>query len=159
MSGSGPGDTGTTSADDWREQRRVASAALAERLEQRRRAESARARELIAEFVRAAQARGVAPVPLRARGYSGTHRYRTDLEGWYLRRDETIAVGTDGEYYVLTVAGGLTARMRGTHVEPQDPPLVVGAGGKDGESVDLPVALARALGDADGPGVGASHQA
>ncbi len=157
MSGSGPGDPGTTTADDWREQRRVASAALAERLEQRRQAESARARVLIAEFVQAAHARGVAPVPLRARGYSGSHRYRTDVEGWYLRRDETIAVGTDGEYYVLTVPGGLAARLRVARLESQDPPLVVGAGGKDGESVDLPVALSRALGDADGPGVGTSH--
>jgi hypothetical protein len=30
--------------------------------------------------------------------------------------------------------------------EPSDPPLVLGAGGKDGESLDLDVAIARVLG-------------
>lgn len=118
----------------------------AEALERRRLAESARARVLLAEFVQTARARGVAPVPLRAHSYDGRHRYRTPHTGWYLRRDEKVAVGTDGEYYVLGVPTSLRAQLRGTTLTPQDPPLVIGAGGKDGESLDLPDALARALG-------------
>ncbi|MFI2753559.1 hypothetical protein ACGIF2_09000 [Cellulomonas sp. P22] len=132
-------------AASWRERRREASIVHADALERRRLAESARARELIAEFVRDARTRGVAPVPLRARSYDGRHRYRTPLRGWYLRRDESVAVGTDGEFYVLSVPSSLTAALRGTSVPPRDPPLVIGAGGKDGESLDLPVALTRVL--------------
>jgi len=135
----------TSDAAAWREQRRAASDVHAHALEQRRLAESARARALIQQFVRDARSRGVRPVALRARSYDGRHRYRTPLEGWYLRRDGNIAVGTDGEYYVLGVPASLRALLRGTTVEPRDPPLVVGAGGKDGESLDLPDALARAL--------------
>jgi len=131
----------------WREQRREAAAVHAEALERRQLAESARARGLIAEFVREARARGVEPTPLRARSYDGRHRYRTDLRGWYLRRDESVAVGDDGEFYVLSVPASLRSALRGASVPPRDPPLVIGAGGKDGESLDLPVALARALGD------------
>ncbi|MGW6131762.1 hypothetical protein ACWFNE_17210 [Cellulomonas sp. NPDC055163] len=134
-----------SSGDDWRTQRREAAAVHAEALERRRLAESTRARALLAEFVETARARGVAPVPLRAHSYDGRHRYRTPVTGWYLRRDEKVAVGTDGEYYVLGVPTSLRARLRGTTLTPQDPPLVIGAGGKDGESLDLPDALARAL--------------
>ncbi|MBB2923767.1 hypothetical protein [Cellulomonas cellasea] len=136
---------GPGAGDDWRTQRREAAAVHAEALERRRLAESTRARALLAEFVETARARGVAPVPLRAHSYDGRHRYRTPHEGWYLRRDEKVAVGTDGEYYVLGVPTSLRALLRGTPLVPQDPPLVIGAGGKDGESLDLPDALARAL--------------
>lgn len=117
----------------------------AEALERRRLAESTRARALLAEFVGTARDRGIAPVPLRAHSYDGRHRYRTPHRGWYLRRDEKVAVGTDGEYYVLGVPTSLRAQLRGTTLTPQDPPLVIGAGGKDGESLDLPDALARVL--------------
>ncbi|WP_258723885.1 hypothetical protein [Cellulomonas sp. NS3] len=136
----------TPAGDDWRTQRREAAAVHAEALERRRLAESTRARALLAEFVETARARGVVPVPLRAHSYDGRHRYRTPHTGWYLRRDEKVAVGTDGEYYVLGVPTSLRAQLRGTTLTPQDPPLVIGAGGKDGESLDLPDALARALG-------------
>ncbi|HEY3438598.1 MAG TPA: hypothetical protein VGK35_13000, partial [Actinotalea sp.] len=67
--------------------------------------------------------------------------------GWYLRRNETVAVGTDGEFYVLSVPRSMSALVRGTPVEPSDPPLVLGKGGRDGESIDLVDALAIALGD------------
>lgn len=133
--------------DDWRARRREAADVHEAALLARRRAESDRARELIRVFVADAAARGVDPVPLRATGYGGRGRFRTPLLGWYLRRDETVAVGTDGEFYVLTVPTSVQARLRGVRPEPQDPPLVLGAGGKDGESLDLPIALARALGD------------
>lgn len=138
--------TGSAAAD-WRDRRREAAAAHEAALVARQRAESDRARALIQEFLVDSRERGVAPEPLRAQGYGGRGSFRTGIEGWYLRRDRTVAIGTDGEFYVLTVPGSLSARWRGVHVEPQDPPLVIGAGGKDGESLDLPLALARVLGD------------
>ncbi len=134
-------------AGDWRDQRRAAALAHEQALVARQHAESDRARSLIADFVRTAVEREVAPVPLRAQGYGGRGRYRTPLRGWYLRKDETVAVATDGEFYVLTVPRTLGAALHGATPRPQDPPLVIGAGGKDGESLDLGVALARALGD------------
>lgn len=137
--------TGASAGEAWREQRRAAADVHAAALEQRRRSESARARALIVEFVAAAWSQGTEPVALRAHSYDGRHRYRTPLRGWYLRRDEKVAVGTDGEYYVLGVPTSVRALLRGTALQPVDPPLVVGAGGKDGESLDLPDALARAL--------------
>nr|WP_089803186.1 hypothetical protein [Cellulomonas sp. KH9] len=117
----------------------------ADALAARQRAESTRARAIIADFLAEARARGVAPGPLHVRSYDGRARYRTPLQGWYLRRDETVGVDTAGEFYVLTAPPSLTARFRGVQPVPQDPPLVIGAGGKDGESIDLPDALARVL--------------
>ncbi|HEY0217133.1 MAG TPA: hypothetical protein VGC57_12140 [Cellulomonas sp.] len=144
----GTGPTGAVPADDWRARRREAADAHEAVLLARRRAESDQARVLIRRFVEQAAERGVDPVPLRATGYGGRGRFRTPLVGWYLRRDESVAIASDGEFYVLTVPTSLSARLRGVTPQPQDPPLVIGAGGKDGESLDLPVALARALGEA-----------
>lgn len=129
----------------WRAERRQAADAHAQALAARQRAESARAATMIAEFVAAARARGVVPVPLHVRSYDGRAHYRTGLQGWYLRRDETVGVDTDGRFYVLTAPSSLVGRFRGVRPTPQDPPLVIGAGGKDGESIDLPDALARVL--------------
>lgn len=144
-----PAAGGAGGADDpaarWREQRREAAGAHAEALAARQRAESTRARAMISEFLADVRARGVAPVPLHVRSYDGGARYRTPLTGWYLRRDESVGIDTAGAFYVLTAPASLVARFRGVHPTPQDPPLVIGAGGKDGESVDLPVALARVL--------------
>jgi len=69
-----------------------------------------------------------------ARSYSSNARYRTGLTGWYVRTDESLAVGEDGEYYVLRVPSELWGRVVGVRVSPQDPPLVVGVGARDGES-------------------------
>lgn len=129
----------------WRAQRREAAGAHADALAARQRAESARARVMIAEFLDEARVRGLAPVPLHVRSYDGRARYRTPLTGWYLRRDETVGVDTAGDFYVLTTPASLAARFRGVRPTPQDPPLVIGAGGKDGESIDMPDALARVL--------------
>jgi len=134
-------------AEDWREGRKEAAATHAHELERRRRAEAAEARALIAEFVAEARRRGIPPVPLKARSYDGRYRYRTPLEGWYLRRNQSVAVGTDGEFYVLSVPGGLRAAVVGARPEPSDPPLILGKGARDGESLDLVDALRIALGD------------
>ncbi|MDT0167260.1 hypothetical protein Q9R32_17030 [Actinotalea sp. AC32] len=133
---------------DWRERRREAAGAHADALARRQAVEHAQARALIAEFVAEARRRGIAPVPLRARSYDGRHRYRTPLQGWYLRRNESVAVGTDGELYVLGVPTSVLALVRGVTPEPSEPPMVLGKGGRDGESIDLPDALRIALGDA-----------
>ncbi len=129
----------------WREDRRASAAAHADALARKQAAESQQARALIATFVEQALADGPAPVELRARSYDGRARYRTPLRGWYLRRDESVAVDTAGEFYVLSTPASLAARVRGVVPAPSDPPLVLGAGGKDGESLDLTQALARVL--------------
>lgn len=108
------------------------------------RAESQEAQRLIDEFVIAARERGVAPVPLRARLLNG-REVKTDKQGWYLRRNHSIAIGIDGGYYQLTVPGSVLDRWRGVRLEPSPPPLVVGRGGRDGETGDLKEFLARAL--------------
>ncbi|MGN6330266.1 MAG: hypothetical protein ACTHOD_01275 [Motilibacteraceae bacterium] len=120
----------------WREDRRAAAQQHAEALRRRQETESRQARALLADFVERARAIGLAPRPLLARGYRGTP-YRTGLEGWYLRRNRTVGVDLRGEFYLLTVPDSLRARLRGVTLAPSDPPLVVGRGGRDGDSVDL----------------------
>ena len=132
---------------DWRDRRSEAASVHAAELERKRAAEAAQARALIADFVRAAQARGVRPVPLKVRSYDGQSRYKTPLQGWYLRRNESVAVGTDGEFYVLSVPARLRSLVTGATPVPSDPPLILGKGARDGESIDLVDALAIALGD------------
>jgi hypothetical protein len=100
------------------------------------RAESKQAQVLIERFVADAKARGIAPQPLRATLYSGKS-VKTDKVGWYLRKNESLAIGDDGSYYVMTVPGGLRERLSGVKLKASPPPLVVGKGGRDGESGDL----------------------
>jgi hypothetical protein len=139
-------DQPSDAAARWREERRAAAEAHGERLAERQRAESARAQELIDEFLRRAATSGPRPVPLVARSYDGRSHYRTPLTGWYLRRDETVAIDTEGRFYVLTAPSSLAARFRGVTPTASAPPLVIGAGGKDGESIDMSDALNRVLG-------------
>jgi hypothetical protein len=134
---------------DWQEQRRAAAADLADAAARRRAAESAKAAELIREFAATAQERGLRVSDLVARGLDGRGTYRTGIRGWYLRRNRTLGVGLDGAFYVLSVPGGLLARVRGVTLAPSDPPLVIGAGGKDGESIPLPELLALRLSSGD----------
>jgi hypothetical protein len=134
-------------ADSWRDQRAEAAEQHARELRRRQAAESAQARVLIAEFIDQATARGVLPVRLRAWSYDGRARYLTSTTGWYLRRNQSVAVGTDGEFYLLTVPRSLRSRLTGAHLVPSDPPLILGKGARDGESIDLVDALSIALGD------------
>ena len=108
------------------------------------RAEAAQAQVLIDAFVAQAQARGIAPVPLRATLYGG-QSVKTDKRGWYLRNNQSLAIGEDGAYYILTVPGGLKERLRGVQLKPSLPPLYVGKGGKDGDTGDLREYLDRIL--------------
>ncbi len=134
----------TTDGDKaWAEQRREQALAHGERLAQAKAQETVRARALVAAFVERAQAAGVPAEQLVARDYSGRGPFRTDKRGWYVRTNRTAAVGDDGEFYVLIVEGGLMSRLRGATLTPSDPPLILGAGGRDGESIALRDALAR----------------
>lgn len=129
----------------WAEQRSEAALVHEQRLREKQAGETARARVLVEDFLVRARARGVEPEPLLARDYSGGGPYRTGLRGWYVRANRSAAIGEDGEFYVLTVAGGLVARLRGSRPEPSDPPITLGKGGRDGESIDLRDALARVV--------------
>src|SRR3954464_11103744 len=100
------------------------------------RGESKRAQSLIDAFVAEARARGIVPEPLRATLFSG-QSVKTDQVGWYLRTRGGLAIGADGRYYVLTVPGGLRERLTGVKLQPSPPPLVIGKGGRDGESGSL----------------------
>jgi hypothetical protein len=100
------------------------------------RAESKQAQVLIDRFVTEALERGIAPHPLKATLYSG-QSVKTDKVGWYLRKNQSLAIGDDGSYYILTVPGGWRERLTGVKLKPSPPPMVVGKGGRDGESGDL----------------------
>ncbi|GAB3433269.1 hypothetical protein GCM10027517_00010 [Phycicoccus ginsengisoli] len=105
--------------------------------EQRRARESAKAQAMLDEFARAARERGLALTDLTARTWKGTSRYRTGVRGWYLRLDRSVGVDADGRYYALLVPPKPLARFRGVEVEPSAPPLQVGEGARDGESIAL----------------------
>jgi hypothetical protein len=118
---------------------------MAARLGRQRAAESARAQRLVEQFAQDAAAAGITPVRLTARSYNGDGRYRTNITGWYLKRDRSIGVGTDGNFYVLHAPGGLSALVRGVTLTPSEPPLELGKGARDGESMPIADALARRL--------------
>ena len=119
--------------------------AHAEALQRSRDHEAQQATALIERFVADAGERGVPTTRLRARSYDGNARYKTNIEGWYIRRDESIGIGTDGGYYVLSTPTSLAARFTGVTLRPSPPPLEVGRGSKDGESLPLEEALRRVL--------------
>ncbi len=129
----------------WREQKSLNAAHQADELRRRQARESDQARELLRGFVAAAQAAGLPQVPLVARSYNGTGKYKTALTGWYLKSNQTLAVDSEARFYVLAVHGSFLARFTGATVHPSDPPLVLGAGGRDGESIDLVEAIDRIL--------------
>jgi hypothetical protein len=121
----------------WTERRRQAIAGHAAALEASRMAEASQAAALLGTFVRRATERGIPPHPLSARTFDGRATYRTHIRGWYLKSNRSVAVGEDGEYYVLTVPASLRARFAGADLSPSTPRLIVGAGGGDGETVPL----------------------
>jgi hypothetical protein len=122
---------------DWAAKRTDAAAEQVAALERKKAAESVQARRLVQEFVREAVERGLQTRALRARAYDGRTTYRTQLIGWYLKRNGSLAVDVDGNYYIMTAPTSLRARFGGTTVAPVDPPLTVGVGARDGESMPL----------------------
>lgn len=118
---------------------------LAARLERKRVSESRQAQALIEQFAADAVEAGVEPERLTARSYTGSTRYRTNLTGWYLKRDRSVAVGTDGRFYLMHAPASLVSLVRGVTMTPSDPPLELGRGARDGESMPLTDALAARL--------------
>lgn len=127
--------------EDARRREELAAAAL--------RNESVAAQALVDEFVAATQQRGLQPEPLRAVLMDGT-RVKSDQVGFYLNKARTLAIAPDGRFFQLLTTGGRFARFTGVKLAPVPPPLVVGRGGRDGETGDLKDFLARALGDYSG---------
>lgn len=114
---------------------------------QRRRSaeESAKAQVLIDRFIERATRAGLPTEELTARPRSGSGRYRTGVTGWFLRRDRTVGVDVDGKYYLLNVAPVRFGRWRTVRIDPTPPPLQVGKGARDGESIALDEALEERL--------------
>ena len=134
--------------DDAAERRRELTeraAYHADALRRRDAEESAKAQILIDRFVAQANQMGLPTEELTARPWSGRGRYRTGIEGWYLRANGSVGVGTDGTFYVLNVPPVRFGRWRSVHVDPTPPPLVVGKGAGDGEVFDLDVLLQKRL--------------
>ena len=109
--------------------------------DRRRAQESERAQVLVDDFVAEASRRGLATGPLTARPWQGRHRYATDVVGWYVKLDRSLGVGLDGGYYVLTVPPRRFGRWRTLPLTPSPPPLQVGEGARDGESIALDALL------------------
>lgn len=130
---------------DWSEKRSEAARIHEQRLQARKDAEHSQAEELLRSFMPAVRNSAVAPQPLRVQGYGGRGSARTGLRGWYLRIDRTAAVSTNGDFYILTAPLSVADRLRGVTPSPSRPPLVLGAGGKDGDSIDLVDAFERVL--------------
>ena len=107
--------------------------------------ESAKAQVLVDRFVERATQAGLPTEELTARPWSGRGRYRTGVVGWFLRRNGSVGVGTDGKFYVLNVAPVPLGRWRRMTIEPSPPPLVVGRGGGDGETFALDELLEKRL--------------
>src|SRR5918997_1615147 len=99
--------------------------------------EAAKAQVMIDRFVQRATQAGLPTEELTARPWSGSGRYRTGVVGWFLRRNGSVGVDTDGRFYVLNVAPVPFGRWRTARIEPSPPPLIVGKGGGDGETFDL----------------------
>lgn len=107
-------------------------------------AEAQQAQALIDGFIAQARGLGIAPEPLRAQ-LSGGGTARTDKTGWYIKVNQSVAIGADGGYYILSVLGGLRERITGVRLSPSQPVLQVSRGGRDGETGDLADFLTRRL--------------
>lgn len=109
-----------------------------------RRGEARAAQELIDDFLLRVRGRGIAPERLQATQLDG-RVVRTDKVGWYLDKKRSVAIGEGGEWYVLVVPSSALSRFTGVRLEASPPEMVVGRGGRDGESGDLAEFLERVL--------------
>lgn len=106
-------------------------------------AEARAAQVKLDEFAVRMRDAGATPEPLQATLMNGT-RVKTGLLGWYLNRAQTLAVTPEGTYYQLVATGSVLARFTGVTLTPSPPTLVIGRGGRDGETGDLDDFLERA---------------
>jgi hypothetical protein len=137
-------------SSSWRDERRDAADAQAERAARLRADEVARARVLVAGVVAEAVRRNLATASLQVRAGDTSVTYRTALVGWYLRRDGSLGIADDGEMYSLVAPRSLRARISGVTLSPTEPRLQAGIGARDGESVALATLLALRLAAGDG---------
>ena len=107
--------------------------------------ESEQAQVILDGFVRAAADQGLAAQPLRARSYNGRSTYKTGIVGWYLSRDRSNGVDQAGQFYLLNTPGGMLAKLKGVELTPTPPPLAIGKGARDGESMSLKELVERRL--------------
>lgn len=124
--------------DDARRRHELAAAAA--------KAEALAAQVQVDEFVVEMKRRGLPPEPLEASLLNGS-RVKSDKVGWYINRSKTLAIAPDGTYYQLVTSGSAMARFTGVKLKPSPPVLVIGRGGRDGETGDLADFLARAIED------------
>lgn len=106
--------------------------------------EAVEAQQLIDAFIAQARELGIDPEPLRMQ-LSGGGTARTDKSGWYIKVNQTVAIGEDGGYYILSMPGGLRERIAGVHLHPTQPALQVSRGGRDGETGELADFLTKRL--------------
>jgi hypothetical protein len=118
---------------------------LAARLDRLRDSESAKAAVLVEAFARDAREAGILPERLLARPYSGRSTMRTNITGWYIKRDHSVGISVDGHFYLLHAPGGIKERLRGVVLKPSPAPLELGRGARDGESMPLTESLAKRL--------------
>lgn len=115
--------------------------------------EARRAQKLIDSFTAAALAASLPTTRLRVRGYGGRGTASSNISGWYIRHDQSMGIGTDSRLYRLALPLSMLDRIRGVELQPMDPPMVLGAGGRDGDSIDLVDALQRLLPEWEPPEV------
>lgn len=104
---------------------------------------------MVRDFAAKAIQSDLKPTRFTASSYDGRARYRTHLHGWYLKRDRSVGVSTDGQFYILSAPRRFRSRITGTEVPPADPPLELGRGARDGESLPLQEALDKRLAAGD----------
>ena len=127
----------TEDAARWRAEQAERAQYHAQANRRRSEEEAAKAQVLIDRFVERAKEAGLSTEELTARPWSGSGRYRTGVLGWFLRRNGSVGVDTDGRFYVLNVAPVPLGRWRTVRIHPSPPPLIVGKGGGDGETFAL----------------------
>jgi hypothetical protein len=134
-----------TDAEDRRRARADRAGLVQAAQARRREQESRQAQVLVDRFVEDALRTGLAAEELTARPWSGRGRYRTGILGWYLRSNGSVGVSRDGGFYLLTVPPVRFGRWRAIRLDPSPPPLQVGEGARDGESIALEALLRERL--------------
>jgi hypothetical protein len=109
--------------------------------------EAAKAQTLIDAFIEEAARVGLPTEELTARPWSGSGSYRTGVTGWFLRRDRSIGIDTQGRFYILVVPPQRFGRWRSVSIEPSLPVLQPGQGARDGETASLETLLQLRLSD------------
>lgn len=132
-------------SSDWAHQRSQAASEHLARLHARQDHEHRQAEALVRSFAVAARAAGIGTMRLEVQGYSSSRTARTSVQGWYLRKDRKAGLDTDGNYYHLVHPLSWLDYLRGVTPTPSRPPLILGAGGRDGEAIALSAALDRLL--------------